>query len=49
MAVPPGKGKSRIMAAIIALKYDFSKDKRFTILYSSELLKSADQAKFNRL
>ena len=37
------------MAAIIALKYDFSKDKRFTILYSSELLKSADQAKFNLL
>ena len=49
VAVPPGKGKSRIIAAIIALKYDFSKDKRFTILYSSELLKSADQAKFNLL
>ena len=49
VAVPPGKGKSRIIAALIALKYDFSKDKRFTILYSSELLKSADEAKFRHL
>ena len=49
VAVPPGKGKSRIMAAIIALKFDFSKDKRFTVLYSSELLRSADEAKFHLL
>ena len=42
IAVPSGKGKSRIMAAIIVLKFDYSKEKHYTILYSSDLLKSVD-------
>ena len=49
LAVPSGKGKSRIMAAVIALKYDYAGTREFTILYSSELLKSADHDKFEKL
>ena len=49
LAIPSGKGKSRVIAAIIALKSDFSVTKHFTIVYSSELLKNVDEEKISLL
>ena len=40
--MPTGKGKSRIIAAVIALAAHYDKEKKFTIVYSSELLRSVD-------
>lgn len=42
LSIPPGKGKSRVIAAIIALKKEYSGTKSFTIVFTTELLKSVD-------
>ena len=39
ISVPSGKGKSRIIAAVIALRAQYYKQPHFTIVYSTELLK----------
>ena len=42
ISVPSGKGKSRIIAAVVALAAHQDSVNDFTIVYSSELLKSVD-------
>ena len=52
ICVPSGKGKSRIIAAIIAMRARspyFFKQKHFTIVYSSKLLKLVDCKKYELL
>lgn len=49
LGIPSGKGKSRVIAAIIALKTDFTSTKNFTIVYSSEILKNVDWDKIQLL
>ena len=49
VSVPSGKGKSRIIAAIIALQADFKAVNNFTIVYSNEILKSANEKKYKNL
>ena len=49
VSVPSGKGKSRIIAAIIALQADFKAVDHFTIVYSNEILKSANEKKYKNL
>ena len=43
LTIPPGKGKSRVISAIIAYKAKFEHCKDFTILFSSEILKTVDK------
>ena len=51
ISVPSGKGKSRIIAAIIAMRAQSNlfKQPHFTIVYSCELLKEMDREKYERL
>ena len=42
ISVPSGKGKSRVIASIVALAAYQDSVKDFTIVYSSDLLKSVD-------
>ena len=52
ISVPSGKGKSRIIAAIIAIRAQSQKlfsQKHFTIVYSSQLLKEVDREKYELL
>ena len=42
LTIPPGKGKSRVIAAIIAYKAAYENQIDFTILFSSDLLMSVD-------
>ena len=46
MKVPSGMGKSRIIIAAIALKHLYSNTKFFTVVFTSNLLKSADEDVF---
>ena len=39
ISVPTGKGKSRVIAAVVALAASYDEEKDFTIVYSSDLLK----------
>ena len=48
ISVPTGKGKSRVIAAVVALA-NYDGEKAFTIVYSSELLKSVDCKKYELL
>ena len=36
-------GKSRIIAAVIALKHLYDRTRNFTIVFTTELLKSVDE------
>lgn len=49
LSVPSGKGKSRIIAAIIALQAEFNDRQHFTIVYSSRLLMSANEKRYKQL
>ena len=49
LSVPSGKGKSRIIAAIITLQAEFSDKQHFTIVYSSRLLMSANEKRYKDL
>ena len=49
LTIPPGKGKSRVIAAIIAYKAIYENMKDFTIMYSSLLLKVVDEPVYNYL
>ena len=49
ISIPTGKGKSRVIAAVIALAVTYDDEKAFTIVYSSELLKSVDCKKYELL
>ena len=49
LSIPTGKGKSRVIAAVIALAARYDAVSSFTIVYSSELLKSVDTAKYEHL
>ena len=43
LSIPPGKGKSRVIAAVIVLMNEYSATRDFTIVFTTELLKSVDQ------
>ena len=49
LTIPPGKGKSRVIAGIIAYKSKFDFCKKFTIMFSSELLKSVDEKVYEHI
>ena len=49
ISVPSGKGKSRIIAAAVALAARYVGVQNFTIVYSSELLKSVDTMAYDML
>lgn len=49
LGVPSGMGKSRIIAAVIVLKYLQKGITRFTVVFTSKLLRSADQAMYKRI
>ena len=42
LSIPPGKGKSRVIVAVIVLRNEYSGTKDFTIVFTTELLKSVD-------
>ena len=39
-------GKSRIIAAVVALKYLYDKTQNFNIVFTTELLRSVDEQKY---
>ena len=49
ISVPSGKGKSRIIAAAVALAARYDGVRNFAIVYSSELLKSVDTRSYQML
>ena len=49
LTIPPGKGKSRVIAGIIAYKSKFENCKKFTIMFSSELLKGVDEKVYQHI
>ena len=49
ITVPSGMGKSRIIAAVLALKSMMHDTKHFTIVFTTALLKSVDQKVYNVL
>ena len=49
ISVPTGKGKSRIIAAVVNLAVLQQMADKFTVVYSSELLKSVDQRNYELL
>ena len=49
ISVPSGKGKSRIIAAAVVLAARYDGVSNFSIVYSSELLKSVDCHKYELL
>ena len=49
LTVPSGMGKSRIIAAVLALKNMMEGTQHFTIVFTTSLLKSVDQKVYNIL
>ena len=49
LTIPPGKGKSRVIAALIAYKAAFEEWKKFTILFSDAKLKEVDEHVYQKL
>ena len=49
LSVPPGKGKSRILAVILIIKFTLSPLMKFTIVFASEFGKSVDCKKYQQV
>lgn len=47
--VPSGMGKSRVIAALIALKNEYDDTQHFTVVFTTELLKSVENDKYIKL
>ena len=49
LSVPSGMGKSRIIAAVIALQNIIREIRLFTVVFTTELLKRASQAYYEKI
>ena len=49
MCICKGMGKSRIIAAIVALKNEYDGTNKFTVVFTTELLRSVESASYMRL
>ena len=49
LSVPSGMGKSRILAAVLVLKHEYDRTNKFTIVFTTDLLKSVDERVYTHL
>ena len=48
-SIPSGNGKSRVIAACIALRHEMNARSKFAIVFTSDMLKEVDEEKYKEL